>query len=132
MFLYSCVDFGSKNTLTNFFTGQNLVRLGISRAGLLGTLFSDLADGTNQSICTLLGPNFLQLLFDGCKGCPGGIVLSAFKSFESFCQYFNSAPANKRKCLTDGAARIKLPSIFRVNLIIGQCCAQCAENGKLK
>lgn len=127
------IDFASENTLANFFAGHNLVRFGISNEGLVGGLLSDLVDGTNQFVCTTLGPNFLQILLDHCRDCPGGILPpTAFKSFESFCPYFNSETRKNRKCITDGVALIELPSIFQWTEIIGKCCTECTGNGKLK
>lgn len=111
--------------------GHDLVRLGISNAGLVGGLVGGLFDTTNQLVCTLLGPNFLQLLLDECEDCFGGIVLpTEFKSYKEFCALFNRLSADRQKCVTDGAVRLKLPSIFRFNFIIGKCCAQCAKEGK--
>lgn len=107
------------------------VRIGISNAGLVGGLVGGLLDTTNQLVCTLLGPNFLKLLLDECDDCFNGILLpTEIKSHIEFCALFNRLPADKQKCVTDGAIRLKLPSVLRFNFIIGQCCAHCAKESK--
>lgn len=109
---------------------NNLLRLGISNTGLVGGLGQSIFDGINQLACDALGPGLLQIILDKSKDCPGGILLSEFKSTVDFCQYFNSAPANKQKCMTDAAILYKSPSIYRFNIAIAKCCAQCAKNGR--
>lgn len=61
------------------------------------------------------------------NGCPNGFLLrTAFKTTQSFCDYFNKCLSYIKKCLTDAAVRIllNLPGIVEYYHVLGACCAE--------
>lgn len=108
--------------------GDGLVSGGIWKSGLIGDLAIGATDGGNKLLCSLIGPDFLQaVLID--NGCPNGVLLrNAFKTIENFCDFYNHAPPEIKKCLTDKGIQlyINLHGIIKDEEVFGICCAHCS------
>lgn len=107
--------------------GNNLIRGSAPGSGLINELADRTAIGLNDAICRLVGPNFLRAaLTDDC--CLSGVELpTLFQSYKCYCEIFNRQPPNKKKCLSDAAARVQigLKSIIKLDLLLAKCCETC-------
>lgn len=102
----------------------NIVDVNLMGDGAVGHIVNNAADVVNNVICTTLGPNFLQI-FVNHHECSNGIFTpSIFHSWPNFCQYFNAAPPNIRKCLFSTAVEYKgrLMGISDGYIRVGKCC----------
>lgn len=126
-FFLAFVDYKSDQMIGGQIS-HDIIRLSVTKDGLVGGLVNTLFGVVNDAVCTVLGPNFLKLLLDECKSCPEfARSQNNIESHEEFCELYNLLPADAQECVTDGAIRIKGPSIFRIDYVIGQCCAKCAK-----
>lgn len=116
---------------TNIIRGQlgdSLLSGGIWKSGLIGKLAIGATDVANKTLCSFFGPDFLQaVLTDNC--CPSGIRLpNAFKTKDNYCEFYNQASAETKKCLTDKSIQvlIDLHGIIKGEEVFGKCCAPCS------
>lgn len=89
-----------------------------------------LLDNVNGFVCSTLGPNFAQIHIDD-DNCPNGFLLpTAFHSMNDFCDCYNRASKQNKKCLTNAAVRVHLglTGIIRVDALIEKCCARYGGN----
>lgn len=97
--------------------------------GLLNRLTVGVSDGLNDAICNLIGPNFLRATLTD-NDCLSGVELpTLFKSYKCYCEIFNRLSPNKRKCLSNAAARIQieLRSVIKLDLLLTKCCRTCDD-----
>lgn len=115
IFLPVFVDYKSDQMIGGQIS-RDIIRLSVTKDGLVGGLVNTLFGSANDAVCTVLGPKFLQLLLDECKNCPGfARSQNNIESHEEFCELYNLLPADAQECVTDGAIRIKGPSIMEEN-----------------
>lgn len=111
--------------------GNGLFRGHINRRLLIPILLGDLTGFTVDSVCSLIGPDFLQAIVSS-NNCPSVVKLpNAFHSHKDFCELYNrECPDANNCCLTDRAvqSKIDIRGIVRVDIVVAKCCKRCDSN----
>lgn len=123
-----------RQNVTSGQVGNNLIHGSEAPGGLVDNLLSGLGTGVNDAICFLVGPNFSRAALTD-NSCISGVELpTLFKSYKCYCEIFNRQPPNKKKCLSDAAARVQigLNSIIKLDLLLAKCCKNCNNQSKFR
>lgn len=100
---------------------------GIVAGGDSVDVLNGLVDNVNAFVCSLVEPKFSQIRFDH-DNCPNGLLLpAAFHGMNDFCDCYNKASKENKKCLTIAALQIHLgiKGIVKLDALVDKCCAQC-------
>lgn len=99
----------------------------LSNYGIVGNTYTNLGKKFSDVVCSLIGPNFVNV--PNSKNCSNEkfLVPNTFHSPEEFCEFYNNACPSVKQCVTDRAIETNKDLCGITNLVIkiGKCCRNC-------